>query len=84
MTKKGPRADFFNATEDNEDNELMETVEEGEELRELPALSTGTSSGFLRKEIENMRAHGVNIDDDTEPAPENLPGDDPNECTYGD
>ena len=59
---------------DNRDDDGADVpTVEIEEPELLPALPARGGDGFEAKEIETMRAAGVRIDDDDEPAPENVP-----------
>jgi hypothetical protein len=69
ITKEGDKEHFFDSIVAGEDPPTVEI----EEPELLPALPARGGDGFEAAEIETLRAAGIVIDDDNEPAPENLP-----------
>ena len=69
ITKEGAPEHFFDSLVVGEDLSTIEI----EEPELLPALPARGGHGFEAEEIETMRTAGVVIDDDNEPAPENIP-----------
>ena len=69
ITKEGTQEHFFDSVVAGEDPPTVE-IEEPELLLALPARG---GDGFEAEEIGTMRTAGVVIDDDNEPAPENIP-----------
>jgi Transposase IS4 len=76
--QEGPRESLFDTPpqEDVEGGEDVAVEVEAPEAREIPR--------FLNEDISNFRAQGFAVDDDNEPAPENVPSpnDEVNEGMY--
>ena len=66
MVREGLEADFFESVDSQVDNGL-DDADRAEQ--ELPALA----GNDLQENINCMQAEGLGVDDDNEPAPENLP-----------
>ena len=78
VMQEGPRESLFDTPpqEDVEGGEDVAVEVEAPEAREIPR--------FLNEDISNFRAQGFAVDDDNEPAPENVPSpnDEVNEGMY--
>ena len=62
-------ADFFNNTEEDSREVLVENEEEGAD----PSLVTQELSDNTNKDVARLRNEGYRVDDDNDPAPENIP-----------
>ena len=67
VTEEGPVESFFDLPSANELTNETDVALEGAEIiaREIPVI--------LNEDISNFRAQGFSVDDDNEPAPENIP-----------
>jgi len=70
VTKEGP-VEYLFLTAATKDQALPAAVEAVQ--APLPKLPRGNTEGFLAEEIAAMRAAGIAVDDDNDPAPENIP-----------
>ena len=82
LTKERREEDFFVREEEEEDDEAL-TVSElllfveqrvcGVETSDLPCLDSGRNSNFTSDDMADVRHQGVAVDDDNNPAPQNIP-----------
>ena len=74
ITKEGPKEGLFLEEKEKAASEVnKEGKAEDDTPAELPNLPSRSSDGFQQEEIANMVAAGVVVDDDNQPAPENVP-----------
>ena len=88
VTEEGAEADLFDVSGNGNNAGAEEKESEGDEDRLVPNV---TGNNELAENIARLRMEGYDVDDDNEPAPENVPvantnnnNNIDNECTYQD
>jgi hypothetical protein len=76
--EEGVAADFFNNDPRNDDEQGQvvqdeEEREQGQAEKPIVVLEVPVLTANMDNDIEQLRAEGYRVDDDNDPAPENIP-----------
>ena len=82
LTKEGREEAFFVGEEEKEDDDVLPVSElpllveqrvGGAEILDLPCLASGRNLKLTSDDMADLQRQGIAIDDNNDPAPENIP-----------